>query len=137
MPYEPRRISFLGRNGRLKQYGIAVAGDAPRPELAAATRRVAEQAVPAGAYGFTIAHDATTAGLAIVYWWANDNEIHMHTFAAPLDDPGALEPADGAAMACVWELEVIDFERRAWLEDVLIAGDAEAYLERALEPMAV
>ena len=137
MPYEPRRISFLGRNGRLKHYGIAVAGDAPRPELAAATRRVAEQAVPTGAYGFTIAHDATTAGLAIVYWWANDNEIHMHAFAAPLDDPGALEPADGTAMACVWELEVIDFERRAWLEDVLKEGDPERYLERALDPVAV
>ena len=40
-------------------------------------------------------------------------------------------------MACVWELEVIDFERRAWLEDVLIDDDVDAYLERALEPVAV
>ena len=40
-------------------------------------------------------------------------------------------------MACVWELEVIDFERRAWLEDVLISDDVDAYLERALEPVAV
>ena len=40
-------------------------------------------------------------------------------------------------MACVWELEVIDFERRAWLEDVLINDDVDAYLERALEPVAV
>ncbi len=40
-------------------------------------------------------------------------------------------------MACVWELEVIDFERRAWLEDVLIGGDVDAYLEKALEPVAV
>jgi hypothetical protein len=40
-------------------------------------------------------------------------------------------------MACVWELEVIDFERRAWLEDVLIADNVDAYLERALEPVAI
>ena len=137
MSYEPRRVSFLGREGRLKHYGIAFEGDAPRPELAAATRRAAEQAVPAGAYGFTIAHDAATAGLAIVYWWANETEIHKHVFAAPLDDPGALEPADGTAMACVWELEVIEFERRAWLEDVLKDGDTARYLESALEPIAV
>ena len=137
MRYEPRRVSFLGREGRLKHYGIAFEGDAPRPELVAATRRAAEQAVPAGAYGFTIAHDAATAGLAIVYWWANENEIHKHVFAAPLDDPGALEPADGTAMACVWELEVIEFERRAWLEDVLKDGDTARYLESALEPIAV
>ena len=137
MPYEPRRISYLGRTGRLKHYGIAFTGDAPRPELAAATRRAGKHAVPSGAYGFTIAHDAATAGLAIVYWWANDNEIHKHVFAAPLADPGALEPADGTAMACVWELEVIEFERRAWLEDVLKDGDPERYLERTLDPVAV
>ena len=40
-------------------------------------------------------------------------------------------------MACVWELEIIDFERRAYLEDVLKNDDAEAYLEAALEPVEV
>jgi hypothetical protein len=54
-------------------------------------------------------------------------------FASPLDDPAALEPVDGTGMACVWELEVIDFERRAWLDDVLKAGDARRYHQRALE----
>ena len=137
MTYEPRHVSFLGRAGRLKHYGIAVTGDEPRPALAAATRRAAELVVPTGACGFTIAHDAATAALAIAYWWANENEIHKRVFAAPLDDPGALEPADGTGMACVWELEVIEFERRAWLEDVLKDGVVERYLERALEPVAV
>ena len=84
---------------------------------------------------FTSAGAAVTAGLGLVYWWANENEIHQRVFAAPLDDPGALEPADGTGMACVWELEVIDFERRAWLEDVLKGGDAERYLERSLDPV--
>jgi hypothetical protein len=137
MTYEPRRVSYLARDDRLKHYGIAYEGGTPRLELAAATRRVAEQVVPDGAYGFTIAHDAKFAGLAIVYWWAHENEIHKHAFTAPLDDPGALEPADGTGMACVWELEVIDFERRAWLEEVLKGGDPERYLERALDPVAV
>jgi len=36
-------------------------------------------------------------------------------------------------MACVWELEVIDFERRAWLNDVLKGDDVGRYRERALE----
>jgi hypothetical protein len=133
MTYSPRTIRFLGREGRLKHYGIARNGDAPRSELAAATRRAAAAALPPDAFGFTIAHDAATAGLGLVYWWANDNEIHQRVFASPLDDPGALEPADGTGMACVWELEVIDFERRAWLGDVLRGGDTELYLSRALE----
>jgi hypothetical protein len=132
MSYAPRHISFLERDGRLKHYGIGVSG-APRPALAEATRRAAAEVVPEGAVGFTIAHDAAGAGLGIVYWWANDNEVHMRAFASPQDDPGALAAADGTGMACVWELEVIDFERRAWLEDVLKGGDVERYLERRLE----
>jgi len=133
MTYEPRQISFLGREGRFKHYGIAVNGPTPRPALAEAVRRL----VPDGATGFTISHDARFAGLGLVYWWAHENEIHRAAYASPLGDPAALEPLHDTGMACVWELEVIDFERRAWLEDVLIGGDEAAYLERALEPAAV
>jgi hypothetical protein len=133
MDYEPRSISFLGREGRVKHYGIAN----PRSALVDATRQAARRTIPAEAPGFTIAHEGVTAALGIVYWWANENEIHSSVFAAPRDDPGALEPADGTGMACVWELEVIDFERRAYLEDVLKHDDVEAYLGRALEPVEV
>jgi len=133
MAHRTRRISFLERTGQLKHYGVATHGDAPSAALAAATRRRGRDVVPDGAFGFTIAHDAATTGLGLVYWWANDNELHHRTFSASLDDPGALTPADGTGLACVWELEVIDFERRAWLEDVLVAADPERYLERRLE----
>jgi hypothetical protein len=136
MTYAPRRIRFLEREGRLKHYGIAANGDAPRPELAAATRDAAESVVPEGAYGFTIAHDAKFAGLGLVYWWAEENEVHVRHFASPHDSPAELAPLDDSTgMACVWELEVIDFERRAWLEDVLKGGDEAAYLQRTLDPV--
>ncbi len=135
MAHEPRQLAFLGRTGRIKHYGIALEGD-PRRELAVATRRRAEE-IPSGAYGFTIAHDAKFAALAIVYWWANENELHARYFSAPRDEPSELQPFTSTGLACVWELEVIDFERRAWLEDVLIAGDPEAYLARELQPLAV
>jgi hypothetical protein len=131
MSYAPRHISFLDLEGQLKHYGIGLSGE-PRAALAEATRRAAAEVVPEGAVGFTIAHDAASAGLGLVYWWANDNEIHMRAFASPKDDPGALTAADGTGMACVWELEVIDFERRAWLEDVLKGDDVARYLERRL-----
>ena len=134
MTYEPRRIRFLEHDGRLKHYGIAARGDAPRRELQDATRRLAADVVPNGAYGFTIAHDAKSAGLGLVYWWAEENEVHVRHFASPLEDPGALEPYEHTGMACVWELEVIDFERRAWLEDVLKDGDADRYVLRTLDP---
>jgi hypothetical protein len=133
MAHEPRQITFLGREGRTKHYGIATHGPLPSAALAEAVRALAEPGVP----GFTIAHEGTAAAMALVYWWAEENELHRRAYAAPLDDSGALEPLGGTGMACVWELEVIDFERRAWLEGVLIDGDVDAYLEKALEPVAV
>jgi hypothetical protein len=137
MNYEPRTISFLAREGRVKHYGISQHDRLPRPALVEATSQAAREAIPDGALGFTIAHDAATAGLGLVYWWANENEIHSSLFASPRDDPGALEPVGGTGMACVWELEVIDFERRAYLEDVLKNDDVEGYLERSLQPVEV
>ena len=135
MAHEPRQITFLGREGQTKHYGIATHGPLPSPELAEATRALAEP----GAAGFTIAHEGQTAAMALVYWWAHENELHRRAYAAPLPlgDAGELEALTDTGMACVWELEVIDFERRAWLEDVLKDDDVEAYLARALEPVAV
>jgi hypothetical protein len=77
-----------------------------------------------------IAHDATSAGLGLVYWWANENEIHGRFFHSPLEDTSDVTAIAGTGLACVWEMEVLDFERRAWLEDVLKNGDVDAYLER-------
>jgi hypothetical protein len=137
MDYEPRTIAFLAREDRVKHYGISRHDRVPRPALVEATREAGRRTIPEGALGFTIAHDAATAGLGIVYWWANENEIHSRVFASPHEDPGALEPHDGTGMACVWELEVIDFERRAYLEDVLKEGDVDTYLDRRLQPVEV
>jgi hypothetical protein len=53
---------------------------------------------------------------------------------SPKDDPSAFTQVENQPAGCVWELEVVDFERRAWLEDVLSnpAGpDLDAYLERS------
>ena len=132
MPYEPRSISFLGRDGRVKHYGIGTHDRVPRPALSEPTREAAHGGIPEDAAGFTIVHDATSAGLGLVYWWANENELHSKLFASPFDEPGNLEPIDGTGMACVWELEVIDFERKAWLEHVLKSGDVEGYLQQSL-----
>ncbi|WP_053226985.1 hypothetical protein [Solirubrobacter soli] len=134
MAYSPRQISFLGRSDQTKHYAIA-AGGPVGDVLVAACRDLAEPGVP----GFTIAHEGKSAAMALVYWWAEENEVHRRAYAAPLPLASAsdLVALTDTAMACVWELEVIDFERRAWLSDVLVDGDLEGYLSRALEPVAV
>ena len=133
--HETRSIRFIRREDvdgwRLKVYGIGTHAPDARPEFVAATLEKAREALPdGGGVGFVIAHDAKASGLGLVYWWASENEIHGRFFASPLDDPTALSPYDGTGLSCVWELEVIDFERRAWLEDVLRNGDMDTYLAR-------
>ena len=131
--YEPRTIRFIRRQDlgawRLKVYGIGTHAPDARPEFVEATVEAARGALPeGGGTGFLIAHDARTAGLGIVYWWANDNEIHGRFFGSPLEDPSAMEEFSDTGLACVWEMEVLDFERRAWLEHVLKGGDVDGYL---------
>ena len=77
--------------------------------------------------------------MALVYWWAARERDPRRAYAAPspLASADELVALTDTGMACVWELEVIDFERRAWLDDVLIGEDLPAYLERALDPVAV
>jgi hypothetical protein len=145
-PYEPRPIRFLRREDvdrwRLKLYGIALAGKEPREELVAATRDLAAAILPRPAVtddrygvGFATAHDAATFCIALVYWWQAANELHQRIYLSPQDDPTALTQVADQPAGCVWELAVVDFERRAWLEDVLAnpAGpNLELYLERRL-----
>src|SRR3954465_15589414 len=112
MAYEPRRIAFLGRQERVKHYGIALGYGEARPALVRAVRGPPAGAVPAGAPGFTIAHDAAAAALGIVYWWANGNEVHARYYFAPQDDPGALVPISDTAMASGGGAEGTNCERR-------------------------
>jgi hypothetical protein len=134
--HEPRTIRFIRRQDlgdwRLKVYGIGTHAPDARPEFVEATVEAARGALPdGGGTAFVIAHDANAAGLGLVYWWANENEIHGRFFVSPLEEPGAMEEHNGTGLACVWEMEVLDFERRAWLEHVLKRGDTEAYMAAA------
>jgi hypothetical protein len=144
-PYKPRHVNFIRREEvegwQLKLYGIAVNGQEPRPAFVEATRDLAAQVLPQPAVGedhygvgFAIAHDARAVGIALVYFWKSENELHQRIYVSPKDDPAAFTPVDNQPAGCVWELEVVDFERRAWLEDVLSnpnCPDIDAYLERS------
>ena len=127
---------------RLKVYGLATPGRAARAALVDAVVRRAARVLPEPAIteerygvGFLIAHDAATACFGLVYWWQAANELHQRCFMSPVDDPGALAKLPDPAAGCVWELAIIGFERRAWIDDVLAnpdGADIERYLGRQL-----
>ena len=138
-PIRFERLEPIG-DWRIKLYTIATHGEAARPELVAETLRRAPAIFPGAALadqrhgvGFVIVHDARTASIALYYWWQSFNELHQRVFAGPRAHPEAMTQLAQQTAGCVWELEVIDFERRAWLADVLAnpsGPDVERYLSR-------
>ena len=125
---------------RLKLYGLAAPEQGVRPELIDGTRTLAGQtlaAVEGDHHGaaFAIAHDARFP-IALVYWWQDVNELRSRIHAG--DDPGALEPLDPTAFGCVWELGIVEFERRAWIADVIgnpDGPDLDRYMSRRFDGM--
>jgi hypothetical protein len=145
VPYRTRPVRFIRNEDvggwRIKVYGIATPGNAPRAELVDAAVELAREVFPQPALeddrhgiGFLIVHDSRTFGMALYYWWQSTNELHQRHFLSPLDDVTALEQVTfPQANGCVWELEAVDFERRAWIEDILAnpdGPDVERYLGR-------
>ena len=142
--YAPRPVRFIrmerAGDWRLKVYGIAMPCQAPRRELVEESIWKATEVLPKDAHadgregvGFVTVHDAATCGITLIYWWQGTNELHQRISLSPLDDPTAMTQLEPQAAGCVWELEVVDFERRAWLEDVLknpTGPDIDAYLSR-------
>ena len=122
--YHQRRGAFLAEerlgDWRLKLYGLARPEIAVRPELVAITRDVAAEVLPpvGAAHGaaFAIAHDARFP-IALVYWWQDENELHSAIRAGETLD--AMGPVAPSAHGCVWEMGIIEFERRAWIADVI------------------
>ena len=142
--YTPRPVRFLRMervgDWRMKIYGIAMPGQAPRRDLVEESVWKATEVLPKDpraegreGVGFVTVHDGSTCAFSMIYWWHGVNELHQRLYVSPLDDPKAMTPIDPQPAGCVWELEVVDFERRAWLEDVLknpSGPDIEAYLSR-------
>ena len=85
--------------------------------------------------GFLVVHDAADDCFVLVDWWSGQNEIHQHMLSSPLDAPTALVPHRSHAIGCVWELSVVDFERRAWIDCVLdnAEPDLDGYVSRTFD----
>ena len=140
--YHQRRGAFVSdeRFGdwRLKLYGLARPEREVRPGLLEYTRELAAATLPPvdeehhGA-AFAIAHDARFP-IALVYWWQVENELHSTIHAGPALD--AMEPVTPTALGCVWELGIVEFERRAWIADVIgnpDGPDLDRYLDRRFD----
>ena len=107
----------------VKMHWIDAEGQAapPAPLLRDAWRQVAAtlpdaMAAEGGAEGaaFCILHRGQAGTWLLMDWWAHGDILCQRLARADADGPfEAMD--DRPLMACVWELEVIEEERRAWI----------------------
>lgn len=146
--YQARTVRPLQRwdcgNWRMKVYAIVAPCRAPGDELLEAGKDEAARlldTVAAGTahhgIGFVGVHWGHGADVVFVDWWAAENELHHHLYVAEAGRPGTVRPREpGELTACVWDLEVLAFEREAWIRWVLYHPDSprwEEYLSCLLE----
>jgi hypothetical protein len=144
--FRPRPVQFLELlqfgPWRIKLYGLTAEHTRLLPELVSAAKKTIGDKLPSGAdandtygVGFAGIHAGVDSNLVFVDWWANENELHHLVFTSSLQKPPDLHPAPESLTACVFDLQVMWFERNVWVEKVLAnaAGpDLDAYLEKRL-----
>ena len=144
-PYAPRPIRFQGLVRRegwiLKRYTVtlATARAEPAPEgwsEFTQGRELAFAALPAPArtavrpgVGFVIEHRGAGADYVVLGWWDRENELPVRIMVRDHEPQAQWRTARTSESFCVWDLQVIGFERDAYVKTVL-AHDAD---DRALE----
>lgn len=144
-PYQPRPIRAHGvrdlAGWRLKLYTIVYGDGEPAFEGAEDVWPLVTDALPAPAVargrpgvGFVILHRGRGVDYAVLGWWDRENELPLRVFVRGRDAAVAWRPARGSESVCVWDLEVIAFERTAYVEAVMASEgpDVEGYLVRQM-----
>ncbi|PZO67054.1 MAG: hypothetical protein DI498_04735 [Paracoccus denitrificans] len=140
-PYMPRQAhtiapwTFGGQ--RVKPYVITAAGRVPDPARLAGARDHAASMLaaeaPDDALGFVILHLGEDADWLLCDWWVNGDSLAQRLSSGDVQGGPFAPRAPSPLVACVWELALIDHERRAWIA-AMMSKDGEgptAYLSDA------
>ena len=143
--YVPRHYcgNGLWRPGdwRLKTYAIhADPAAVPDPRVDTATKAhvtsLFDRSLSGEAtdrLGFVITHHGHAATWLLFCWWVRGDSIAEILSRAERASPDRFTVQDSGMIGCVWELAVVEHERRAWVDTMLTARpDPDAYLARWL-----
>ena len=83
-----------------------------------------------------ILHQCKEGCFAIINWWIDENMLQTHVYLLDKEEPRVCkEYSHKGIFTCVWELEVLWFERNNWVKYVLQNAskpDYESYLKQQL-----
>ncbi|KXF79212.1 hypothetical protein ATN84_05670 [Paramesorhizobium deserti] len=82
--------------------------------------------------GFAILHQGEEGLWLLLHWWLEGGIATHLLWRSDLEGEPKFAPAEPLLMACVWELGIIDFERRAWMETAMSGKPISDYLTRTM-----
>ncbi len=93
--------------------------------------------VPEHGVGFVQIHEGRDGVYTVLDVWFGEAMLRHAVWIASLDAPTEFQYAEATGLGvCVWELAVLEHERRAWLRHVLTPegrGDIEGYLADVID----
>ncbi len=142
MTYRARPIRFLQHwspgSWKIKVYGISAWSGLPPEELVKPALALAEQTLPADAtadgrhgVGFCGIHDGKNARFMFVSWWGKTYELNHCLFRSPREIVD-FQPVEKNLIGCTWDLQIVSFERDAWLASMMGDEAGTPNLERYL-----
>lgn len=145
MPYQDRAVRAAGvvehAGWRLKSYWISHDGSPPGVEEFVEGVTLALAALPnpditlgRPGLGFLISHRGRTADYVVLGWWDRHNEMPVRVFVREPD--AEWRPSRGGESFCVWDMQVMWFEREAFVGTVMTEGHPDPggeYLRRVLD----
>ncbi|MEL6503841.1 MAG: hypothetical protein AAFQ10_05225 [Pseudomonadota bacterium] len=133
-PFLPRRVSNLPNaidNGwTLKRYAILAEGRSYDEQVAKAATQAAVRRLPKagkladadGNHGIAVQliHFAETAVVSPVFYWKWGMVLgHIDQMRAQWDEPTMFEEGVREVVGCIWEMDIVSFEIKAWKDGVL------------------
>lgn len=84
--------------------------------------------------GVGMIHEGKDGTYVIFSYWVEENMIdHLVYMIDPLSEKGYKRIEPNTIVSCVWELEVLYFEKQQWIEHMLKGrGNTNAYLSNTL-----
>lgn len=141
--YKKRHINFLETHTiddwKVKCYGISKHGHFDQDEFYAnALKELPAWLTLKNGFeesndkiAFLILHAGTEGIFTLINWMVGSNMLNTHIFLTQYDQMDTFNKVSGQGFGpCIWELEVINFERVSWTEHILKSStpNYEAYL---------
>lgn len=85
---------------------------------------------------YLILHEGSEGLFSIINWWVVKNMLNTNIFFTNHEETNIFKMISGDGLApCIWELEIINYERISWIKNVLKKApnpDYKTYLEDSI-----